>query len=191
MYCQLSNLLSLPRSTSYNMQYQFNKVYKTTVNNRKYHSPFEGQCYRTLRSETSKRGRPNVPCHPSSAGSSQKDINAPIPKELGLPFLEGGMLGSWNRKQESRMTEAKRQGREKPAKIEPWKVQGPEWGTQVEQTALLARSIYIEQVQGEEKRHKKRSQRAGGLPLSLSLFGLTCPHILRIIFLYFLNKTDL
>ena len=53
---------------------------------------------RTLRPETSKRGRPNAPHHPSSPGSSQKDLDAPIPKELGLPFLEGGMLGSWNRK---------------------------------------------------------------------------------------------
>ena len=45
---------------------------------------------RTLRLETSRKGRPNASCCPSSAGSSQKDLNAPIPKELGLPFLEGG-----------------------------------------------------------------------------------------------------
>ena len=77
---------------------------------------------RTLRLETSKRGRPNTPRCPSSAGSSQKDLDAPIPKELGLPSLEGGMLGSQNRKKESRMTVAKRQGREKPAKIEQRKV---------------------------------------------------------------------
>ena len=44
---------------------------------------------RTLRLETSKKGRPNTPCHPSSAGSSQKDLDAPIPKELGLPSIEG------------------------------------------------------------------------------------------------------
>ena len=49
---------------------------------------------RTLRPETSKRGRPNTPRHPSSAGSSQKDLGAPIPKELGFPSLDGGMLGS-------------------------------------------------------------------------------------------------
>ena len=49
---------------------------------------------RTLRLETSKRGRPNTPHHPSSARSIQKDLNAAIPKELGLPSLEGGMLGS-------------------------------------------------------------------------------------------------
>jgi len=53
-----------------------------------------GTAIRNLRLETSKRGKPNAPCHPSSAGSSQKDLDAPIPKELGLPSLEGGMLGS-------------------------------------------------------------------------------------------------
>ena len=49
---------------------------------------------RTLRPETSKKGRPNAPHHLSSAGSSQKDLDAPIPKELDLPFPEVGMLGS-------------------------------------------------------------------------------------------------
>ena len=48
---------------------------------------------RTLRLETSKRGRPNTPRHPGSAGSSQKDLDSPVPKELGLPSLEGGMFG--------------------------------------------------------------------------------------------------
>ena len=48
---------------------------------------------RTLRLETSKRGRPNTPRRPSSAGSSQKDLDSPVPKELGLPSLEGGMFG--------------------------------------------------------------------------------------------------
>ena len=49
---------------------------------------------RTLRPETSKTGRPSAPHCPYSAGSSQKDLDAPIPKELGLPSIEGGMLGS-------------------------------------------------------------------------------------------------
>ena len=49
---------------------------------------------RLARLETSKRGRSNAPRHPSSAGSSQRDLDAPILKELGLPSLEGGMLGS-------------------------------------------------------------------------------------------------
>ena len=67
--------------------------YKTTADHGKYHTPLD-TTIRTLRLETNKRGRPNTPCHPSSAGSSQKDLDAPIPKELGLPSLEGGMLGS-------------------------------------------------------------------------------------------------
>ena len=49
---------------------------------------------RTLRPGTSKRVRPKVPCHPSSAGSSQKDLDAPIPKELDLPSFEWEMIGS-------------------------------------------------------------------------------------------------
>ena len=49
------------------------------------------------------------------------------------------------------MEVAKRQGREKPAKIEQRKVQGLERGPQVEQTALLDSPIYIGQAQGEEK----------------------------------------
>ena len=48
---------------------------------------------RTLRLETSKRGRPNALHCPSSAGSGQKELDTPVPKELGLPSLERGMLG--------------------------------------------------------------------------------------------------
>ena len=66
------------------------------------------------------------------------------------------------------MAAAKRQGREKPAKIEQRKVRGPERGPQVEQTALLASPIYIGQAKGEKK-HIKRGAKALGVPLSLSL----------------------
>ena len=59
--------------------------------------------------ETSKRGRPNSPQVPSSAGSSQRDLDTPTPKELGLPSLEGEMLGSQNWKKESEIVVAKRQ----------------------------------------------------------------------------------
>ena len=45
---------------------------------------------RTPRLETSKRGRPNAPLHPSSAESSQRDLNAPTLKELSFPSLEWG-----------------------------------------------------------------------------------------------------
>ena len=49
---------------------------------------------RTLRLETSKRRKPNTPHSPSSAESSQRDCDARTPKDLGLPSLEGGTLGS-------------------------------------------------------------------------------------------------
>ena len=49
---------------------------------------------KTLRPETSKRGRPNTPCCSNSAGSSKKDLDAPILKELDFSSLKEGMLGS-------------------------------------------------------------------------------------------------
>ena len=79
---------------------------------------------RILRLETSKMGRPNAPCHHSSAGSSQRYLDGPIPKDLGLPFLEGGILGTQNRKKKSKMAVAKRQGKgkscENGTKENPW-----------------------------------------------------------------------
>ena len=71
---------------------QVQQRYKTTADHGKYHTPLD-TTIRTLRLETSKRGRSNTPRPPSSVGSSQKDLDAPILKELGLPSLEGGMLG--------------------------------------------------------------------------------------------------
>ena len=44
---------------------------------------------RNLRLETSKKGRTDAPRRPSSAGSSQRDLNDPAPKELGLLSLKG------------------------------------------------------------------------------------------------------
>ena len=89
--------LSLLRSISYNMQSQFNKDTKLQLIMENITHPQMNTAKGTLRPETSKRGRPKTPCHPNSAGSSQKDLNTPIPKELGLPSLERGMLGSQNR----------------------------------------------------------------------------------------------
>ena len=94
------------------------------------------------------------------------------------------------------MAVAKRRGRDKPVKIEQKKVQGPEWGPRVEQTALMAGPVYIGQAQGEGKTYEKRSQRARGLcpacvhclPLSLSLslfslhVGSAWAHALRMYF---------
>ena len=81
-----------------------------------------GTATRTLRLETSNRGRPNAPRHPSSAGSSHRDHDVPIPKELSLPSLEGGMLSSEDRKKEPKMAVAKGQRRAKPRQIEQKKV---------------------------------------------------------------------
>ena len=53
-----------------------------------------GTAISTLRPEISKRGEAQAPRHPSSAGSSQNDLDTPIPKELGLISLEKGMSGS-------------------------------------------------------------------------------------------------
>ena len=50
------------------------------------------------------------------------------------------------------MAVAKRQGKEKPVKIEQRNVPGPEWEPQVKQTAFLASPIYIGQTWGEEKK---------------------------------------
>lgn len=49
------------------------------------------------------------------------------------------------------MVVAKKQGREKPMKIEQRKGRGPEWEPPVEQTAFKASPIHIGQAQGEEK----------------------------------------
>ena len=93
------------------------------------------------------------------------------------------------------MAVAKRQEREKHSKIEQRKVQGLELEPQVEQTALLASSIYIRQAQRKEKKtYKKRSQRARGFsPLSLSLCFLGLHALIPpgCISLYLPNKTEL
>ena len=80
-------------------------------------------------------------------------------------------------------------------KIEQKKVWGPEWGPQVEQTALLASPIYIGQAQREENTYEKTGLPKGWgslspmrvLSLSLSLsslhvFGLACPQASRMYF---------
>ena len=73
------------------VQQGYIKLYPTTEN---ITHPYMDTAIRTLRLVTSKRRRANAPRHPSSARSSQRDLSTPILKELGLPSLEGGMLGS-------------------------------------------------------------------------------------------------
>ena len=102
------------------------------------------------------------------------------------------MLGSQNRKKESRMAVAKRQGREKPAKIEQRKTEGLELGHQVEQTALLASTICIGQTQSRRKKHIKRGAKAPEVSLllssTLSLVGaLSLTHSLSILQVFWVS----
>ena len=95
MYYQLSNLFCLcPGHQTATCSASSTRIYKTTPDLGKYHSPLDGHHYKDSELETSKRGKLNALCYPSSAGSSQRDLDAPTPKELGLPSLEEGMLGS-------------------------------------------------------------------------------------------------
>ena len=83
------------------------------------------------------------------------------------------------------MAVAKRQRRGKPTKIEQRKVQGLEWGPQVEQTALLASPVYTGQAQREEKKHiKRRTKTEPGTSLLFTSFGSAHPHTSRMYFLY-------
>ena len=68
------------------------------------------------------------------------------------------------------MAVAKRQGREKPPKIEQRKVRGLERGPRVGQRAVLAGPVHTGQAgvgAAGGGKHKKRSQRAGALPSCL------------------------
>ena len=102
------------------------------------------------------------------------------------------MLGSQNRKKESKMAVAKTQTREKPTKIEQKKVRGLEWGPQVKQTAFLASPIYIRQAHGEEKKHITRGAKIEpGASLLFVSFGLAHPLVSRMYFPLLANKAEL
>ena len=112
---------------------------------------------RTLRLDTSQRGRPNAPHHPSSAGSCQRDLDAPIPKELGLLSL--GLLGSQNRKKESKILVAKRQRKEKACKNR--KIECPRIGVRTtgeKNSSSGQPNLHTAGSGGGEKTYKKRSQ---------------------------------
>ena len=95
MYYQLSNPFVSAQVNKLQhavpIQQGYIKLHLTTEN---VTHPWMDSTIWTLRLETSKRGRPNAPHHPSPAGSNQQDLDATISKELGLPSLEGGILGS-------------------------------------------------------------------------------------------------
>ena len=54
-------------------------------------------------------------------------------------------------------------------------------GPQIKQTALLASPVYMGQAQGAEKKHKKKSQRAG-FSLSLYIFWVGMSSCLEEVF---------
>ena len=88
------------------------------------------------------------------------------------------------------MVVAKRQRREKPAKIEQRKVRGPEWEPQVKQTALLTRPIYLEQAHGGGDKCIKGGSLEGLGPLFSSSFGSA--HLLEgVLSFVFPNGTEL
>ena len=85
------------------------------------------------------------------------------------------------------MVVAKRQRKEKPAKMEQKKIQGLESEPQMKQTALLASPVYTGQAQGEEKKHIKEEPKLSP-SLLLGRPALT-PH--GCIFLCLPNKSEL
>ena len=102
------------------------------------------------------------------------------------------LLSSQNRKHESKMVVAKRQGREKPAKIEQRKVKGRS-EDQSEDFRENKQHFWLAQfAQGRPRGRKKHIKRgAKGLSLSptcwhapplffLRVLGLACPHASRM-----------
>ena len=75
------------------------------------------------------------------------------------------------------MVVAKRQRKEKPAKMEQKKIQGLESEPQMKQTALLASPVYTGQAQGEEKKHIKEEPK-----LNPSLLWVGPPSCLEDVF---------
>ena len=96
MYYQLSNPFCLcPGQQASTFSVRSTRIYKTIAYHRKITHPQMDTSIRTLRLETRKRGRPNAPRHPSSAGSNQRDLDpTPIPKESDFLSLELVMFGS-------------------------------------------------------------------------------------------------
>ena len=139
---------------------------------------------RILRLETSKMGRPNAPCHHSSAGSSQRDLDTSILNELGLPSLEGGMSGSQKRKKKSRMSVAKRQKgkslqKQNKGRLEDWVSTSGKTNSPSGQPNLYRADS------GGGGKCIKRGSLEGLRPLSSLSFGLARPQPSRVYYLLF------
>ena len=68
---------------------------------------YQDSAIRTLKLQTSKRGRPNAPHCLSSAEVARETSTPLFPNNWASYLLAGGMLGSQNRKKESKMAVAK------------------------------------------------------------------------------------
>ena len=79
---------------------------------------------RILRLQTSKRGRSSAPRYPNLAGSSQRELDVYIPKEMGLLSLEVGILVRIGRigKRSPKWWWLKDKERKKHAKVEQKKI---------------------------------------------------------------------
>ena len=85
-YYQLSNLFCLcPGQQATICSASSTRIYRTTADHGKHHSPLDTDI-RTLRPETGKRGRPNAPPHPSSAGSKPGRLQCPCSQRTGPPI---------------------------------------------------------------------------------------------------------
>ena len=110
---------------------------------------------------------------------------------LILSILRKKLLGSQNGKQESKMVVAKRQGREKPTKIEQRKVKGRSEDRSMDLRQNKEHSWLAQITQGRpegRKKHIKRGAKRSVSPAhwraplfsSLGIFGSACPHAWRM-----------
>ena len=88
MYYQLSNpFYFCPGQQATTCSASLTRIYKTTASHWKSHPPLDGHCCKDSEAWEQQEWRPNAPLHPSSAGSSQRHLNAPISKNWSSHFL--------------------------------------------------------------------------------------------------------
>ena len=105
------------------VQQGFTKLHLTTEN---ITHPQMDIAIRTLRLETSKRGRPNAPRCPSSAGSSQRDRGTPLPKNWASHLLRGECQVVRIGKRSLKWQWLKDKERKKSTKVEQKEIHGQE-----------------------------------------------------------------
>ena len=94
IYYQLSNPFCLcPGQEATTCSASLTRIYKTTVDHRKYHSPLDGHHYKDSRLETSKMGRPNAPSPSQFSRKQPEKLRCPYSPRIGPPISWGGRLG--------------------------------------------------------------------------------------------------